>query len=377
MRTRTLLVLTNSAGKTYASCARLYQLSYVDLIKPLLPGEALVFGDLIHKGLEAWWKAAQSHPAQPCPICTGADESGFMCQDCGGSGSTNAAWLRAAIAAVQSDQDPFRRSAIEAMLIGYHERWRSMTWEGAPYDGAPIEVLGVEVEFRGPLTNPATGGVSKTWQRGGKIDVLVKVNGDVWVVEHKSSGEDFGPGSPYRQRLKLDTQVSGYHVGARLLGHQEVKGVLYDVLGKPGIKPLRATPPDKRKYTKPTAKEPVPRLYAWQREHDESPEEFQGRVFESIAGGDAYARFEVVRLQAEESAAAQDTWQRAEEIRDAMRLNRWPRNPGACTAYGRLCPYMPICAGEATANDGTRYRRAETAHEELGGQGQAEKKEAA
>ena len=198
------------------------------------------------------------------------------------------------------------------------------------------------------------------------MDVLVRVQGDVWVVEHKSTSESFEPGSDYRRRLRLDTQVSGYHVGARLLGHSEVKGVLYDVIGKPGIRPAKATPHDKRKYTKPTSKDPVPRLYAGQRETDESPDEFQERVLEWIAGGGAFARFEVVRLEREEQEAARDTWMRAAEVRDAIKHNRFPRNPNACSAYGRTCWALPICEGTATQNDGTRYRKAETVHEELG-----------
>jgi len=337
---RHLQLITNSAVKTFGSCPRSYQLSYVDLVKPVHAGEALVFGDLLHKSLEAWWLGAKAGVPQ--------DER-----------------LSAAIAALQGESDPYRRGTLEALMIGYHERWKALRWEGAPYDGEPIEVVAVEQEFTGPLINPSTGKASKTWQRSGKIDALIRVAGDVWVLEHKSSSEDFGPGSPYRARLKLDTQVSGYHVGARLLGHQDVKGVLYDVIGKPNFRPAKATPMASRKYTKGTKADPVPRLYAGQREHDETAEEFQDRVFESVAGGGYFARFEVIRLAHEEEAAARDLWQRAEEMRDAMKLGRWPRNPGSCGLYSRPCSYLPICVGESTPYDGTRYRIAERAHEEL------------
>ena len=764
---RSLPTLTNSAEKTWRDCARKFKLAYVDLVRPIIDAEALQFGTLIHKALEAWWKAAKADPNPACPICTGADDSGFQCQDCGGTGIYRGMWLRAALAAMSDDRDPYRRATCEAMMVGYHHRWQKMVWEGAPYDGCALEVIAVEQEFSGPLINPSTGSASKSFARGGKLDVLVRVRTSerdeecpVWVCEHKclpasatvfdhntgryvtvgelhrtqraplltamaedgsfvlaqakppvdagmraifrvdtlggrslrasgnhpiwtqrgwvaasdlrvgdwvatpkylstettdaplsdeeiriigymigdgslhrmqftktdervladvvscaakagedvhisrpvgkapyisfsqartgryalpkaansgsyvptdgsgyvgpvlslmkragildhgsatkraplhlglsdrqlgqlvgalwstdgcvdvyapkgkgkklriiytsvsdglcvdiqsalqrlgivsnvrrtsveykgerravstvqvvsreskrrflalvrdgvipvirmaasldeaarsipitpqgddsrmqprmdpaiwwdrveavtqeaeepvfdievpdvhtfvadgivthnTSSEDFSHGSPYRARLRMDTQVSGYHVGARLLGHSKVAGVLYDVLGKPSFRPKKATPPEQQKWTKTNP----PRLYAGQRLTDETPEEYQDRILDEIAAGGWFARFEVVRLAREEEQAARDTWQRAQEIKDAVRLGRFPRNASACSRYGRGCEYLPICLGEATANDGTRYRRAETAHEELGG-GREERKAA-
>lgn len=381
---RKLIVLTNSAEKTWRDCARLYFFSYEECVKPVESAEALAFGDRTHKALEAWWKAAKAHPAPTCMECgvSGRTEprpeaAAEPCSTCDGRGIDRSQWLHAALAALESEPDPFRRATLEALMLGYHERWSAMRWEGPPYDQAPLEVLGVEVQFEGPLVNPTTGGASKTFLNGGKIDALVRVRVDrlngvddvkvcpVYVVEHKTTSEDFSAGSPYRRRLRLDTQVSRYHGGARLLGYQDVAGVLYDVIGKPGLKPLKATPPELRKYTKPTAKDPVPRLYANQRENDETPDEYQDRVLASIADGSSFARFEVVRLEHEEHAAAVDTWQHAEAIRDARARNRWPRNTSSCTKYGRPCPYMPVCEGTSTLDNPMRYRRAETPHEEL------------
>lgn len=349
---RRLNILTNSAEKTFRTCQRLYEIQYEECYRTTSTPEPLAFGTLTHLGLEAWWRAAKLHPTD---------------QD---------AWLRAAATPLEGERDPFRKATAEALLAGYHQRWSAMTWEGGPNDGAPIEVIGVEVEFNGPLVNPDTGAASKTWLRGGKIDVMIRVlaaDRPVYVVEHKTSSEDFGPGTAYRSRLTLDTQVSGYHVGARLLGHHGVAGVLYDVIGKPSFRPHKATPMDKRKYTKGTTKE-SPRLYAGQRERDETPDEFQSRLIDSMSSAphDYFARFEVVRLREEEAEAARDTWNYGLMIRDARRLKRWPRNPSACSAPGRVCAFLPVCEGTASLSDGIRYRKAETAHEELSGEGEKE-----
>jgi hypothetical protein len=228
-----------------------------------------------------------------------------------------------------------------------------------------VQVLAVEAEFSGPLRNPSTDAASKTWQRAGKLDAVVEVAGRVYVVEHKTTSEDIAPGADYWARLQIDAQVSNYIAGARCLGF-EPAGVIYDVVRKPGGGPLKATPLESRKYTKATAKEPS-RLYAGQRETDETPEAYYERLNATI-GADLegyYARALVVRLEAEEREAEADLWQTGVQIRDARRLRVWPRNADACVRYGRKCEFFEVCTGAASLDDPTRYRRAETPHEEL------------
>jgi hypothetical protein len=209
--------------------------------------------------------------------------------------------------------------------------------------------------------NPETGAPSRTWRLGGKIDAIVRdARGRVLIVEHKTSSEQIGPGSEYWRRLRMDGQVSVYYAGARALGY-DVAGCLYDVLGKPGIRPLKATPPEARKYTKDGA------LYKAQRETDETPDEYEARVLADIAG-DAdgyYQRGEVVRLDAEMDEAMFDLWQTSRTIHEYRKAGRAPRNPDGCKQYGRSCSYLPVCSGEASIDDPTRYRRLDDPHPEL------------
>ena len=176
------------------------------------------------------------------------------------------------------------------------------------------------------------------------------------VVEHKTTSSDIGPGSAYWAKLTLDTQVSAY-LGA----HEGVEGMLYDVIRKPSLRPYKATPPADRKYTKAGA------LYASQREADETPEEFAVRLRADISEdpNKYYQRGVVVRLPDEAAEAARDTWLVAGSIRESMRLNAWPRNPGACDSYGRTCDYWSVCAGQARLDDNALFRTADSAHEEL------------
>lgn len=230
----------------------------------------------------------------------------------------------------------------------------------------------------------------------------------VWVVEHKTANADIGPGTTYWKRLVLDGQVSTYLPGTRALGHADVRGVLYDVIRKPTIRPLKATPPEQREYTKPRDKacpacklknsppaphrvvlskettgpdvveaychegrvvtDPGGKLYANMRESDETPEEFRARLRADIGANPEkyYQRGTVVRLADEEKDAAFDAWSVAGQIRESQLSGRWPRNVDACDTYGSFCAYWPVCAGEATIEDDTRYRNAEE-HEELEG----------
>jgi len=187
-----------------------------------------------------------------------------------------------------------------------------------------------------------------------------------FIVERKTSGEDISPGAVYWTRLLMDVQVSMYIELAKSLGI-DASGVLYDVLRKPSLKPLMATPPELRKYTQPTRKEPTPRLYANQRDRDETPEEYGERVAESIkeAPDKHYQRREIVRLERERLEAQADVWQTACAIRDARRLKVFPRNPDSCMQWSRKCDYFEACAGFVDIDDPLLFERISRRHEEL------------
>lgn len=323
---RRLALITNSELKTFRGCAREHYLAYLLGYRPRAESEALRFGSLFHCALEAWWRAVGAGAADP---------------------------LEAAIEAMRPHAlDEYDLVRAGVLIQGYDARWRD----------AEVEVLAVEVEFRAPLINPATGAPSKTYELGGKLDVIVRSRGDglVYIVEHKTTGEDVGGGSQYWQRLQLDGQVSTYFAGARALGY-EPAGCLYDVIAKPRIAPLKATPVDKQKFTKDG------RLYAAQRADDETPDEYRVRLLETITAEPEryYQRAPVVRLEDEEREHAFDTWQTARAMREGQIAGRHPRNPDHCTRWGRLCSYFAVCTATASLEDPTLYQHLDNVHPEL------------
>lgn len=307
--------LSETRLRAARACPRLHRIEHQLGYRPVDKGEELRFGELFDGAQNAWWSA----PAE------GRLEAGLAAVDAGAA-------------------DPFDRIRAEELLRAYHLRWAD-----EPYD-----TLAVQARFDCELVNPATGSASRTWRLVGAIDAILRDrrDGSVLIREGKTSGEDIAPGSQYWRRLRMDGQVSIYYEGARSLGH-DVSRCLYDVVGKPGIRPLKATPPESRKYTKAGA------LYAAQRDQDEGPEEFRLRLVEAIAASpDAYfVRGEVVRLEAEMREWLGDTWDLGRSIREAELAGRAPRNPDACVRYGRTCPYFDVCTGVASLEDPALFTR--------------------
>jgi hypothetical protein len=310
------------------ACKLLHHLKYDMGYRPLVTDDARAFGTLIHHGLESWWVARMEILDAP------------------------EVWLTAALARIEEEKaDPYDLAKARAMLNAYHARWADVD----------LDVVAVEVPFDVPLLNPETGAASRTWRLRGKIDAIVRLpDGRLLLVEHKTAGVDVSPGSDYWTRLRLDGQVTVYYLGARAAGY-DVEGCIYDVLVKPRQRPLKATPEESRKYKKDGT------LYANQRDRDETPEEYFERVITAIMGApDEYLRREmVVRLESEELDGLWDIWQTAKEIRAGQLANRHPRNPRSCFNYNRPCDFWPVCSGEASLDDPTRYERLDDVHPEL------------
>jgi hypothetical protein len=308
--------LTNSMRNKFASCHRAFKFCYEDLKRPIKTSDALNFGTAMHQLLECYWLNAEAE--------------------------------------FPNVDDEYTAMTLKALFEGYRNRWEE-------YDRNTYEAICTERAFKAPLMNPETGGISKTFHLAGKIDALAKekATGKVVIVEHKTTGQDIGPGSDYWRKLPIDGQVSGYYVGAEAIDYPASK-CLYDVIRKPTIKPLKATPEDKRKYNKDGS------LSKACRENDETPDEWYERLTADIASRPDYyyARIEISRSDNDLMEYLFDMWAVSREISDAQRMNRWSRNPQACSVFG-TCEYFGVCTGEQDIDDVTLFRTAERANEEL------------
>lgn len=323
-------LVTTSSKAAFQLCGRLYLNKYVLGYRPLASDDRLEFGTVFHAALDGWWTAYKNGNAR------GALESAY-----------------APISAAKGVLDEGMVAKAYVLMDGYDARWAPAMED--------LEVLEVELEFRGPLRSPG-GRASRRERIAGKIDKLVRRRSDrtLWLVEHKTSGADLSSGSSYWQKLRMDAQVSMYFDGAVTKGYT-VAGCIYDVIAKPEMRPLKATPLEKRKFTKDG------RLYANQRAQDESIDEFRQRlsVVVSEAPEEHFQRAEVVRLDTELEAARADVYQTAQLVRKAKSAQLWPRNPNACHTYGRPCAFIDVCSGVASLDDDTRFQKLQNLHPEL------------
>ncbi len=348
MTKRSLPLLSNSSLNTFRRCPREYYFRYVLLRKTRSKSAALRFGTLFHVALNAWWR-------------------------CNGSELQKLQEALTAIDAESGEHDPFEVAKARCLIIGYTARWGE---EG-------YETIAVELQFRLPLeigqqvldsvTGIVVGHTSpgRVYDLGGAIDAIarknVRGNARLCIVEHKTTSADISVGADYwRHIVTMDPQVSTYMSAAKSLGYNP-HDTLYDVIRKPDIRPLVATPEEERKWTKPTKAEPIPRLYKNQRETDETPEEFEARLLEDIEEnpGRYFARMPIVRLEEDDEAHRWDVIDTARMIQFAESERAWPRSPNACERFRRLCGYHDACSGITTIEDDSRFETKTHQHEEL------------
>lgn len=181
------------------------------------------------------------------------------------------------------------------------------------------------------------------------------------IQECKTSSEDISLGSSYWQKVAMtDPQVTTYLLASQKMGWGQTE-VLYDVMRKPDLKRLGATPYASRKYTKPTKSDPQSRLYAGQREQDETDDEFEQRILEDIVNRPEhyYQRGTIVRLEHEHEAHLRDV----EGVVHLMQVTRAmgenvPRNVDSCFKFGRPCDFFLVCGnGVDIMNDNFYQKR--------------------
>jgi len=209
---------------------------------------------------------------------------------------------------------------VVALIAGYY--WR--------YESDDIEIIENEQRFRLPIRNPETGAVTPCFDFAGKYDKYVRMaTGAFAILEHKTCGESIEPDAEYWRRLRIDTQISGYLLGARETG-RPAETVLYDVIRKPSIRRMLATPTEKRRYTK------AGDLYSKQRDCDETPHEFGWRLLDDISNRPDfyYARREIPRLESDLDDFRAELWQQQRHLRECQKSAHWFRN---VTFY--TCPY--------------------------------------
>lgn len=240
------------------------------------------------------------------------------------------------------------RETLLRLICAYEWRWH----------GHNLEYLAVEQSFELPLLNPQSGKPTPSFNLGGKIDGIVKMDdGRIAVKETKFLSEDIGGDAALWRRMKMDQQVSLYILAARRLGF-DCDTVLYDVIRKPSIKPEAVPVRDKLgvKIVLDAAGNRVTTAQGKFRQTADkelgyvlqtrrmTAEEWGDKLTEDIAKRpDFYfTRQEIPRLSHDLSEFEYEVWDVQLAVRDAQRNDRHYRtvNKNTCP----YCPYFNFCA---------------------------------
>ena len=271
------MIISHSELACYRACPRKHHLAYRERLAPLVPAESLTRGTGVHQELAKLWNGT-------APFIVG------------GPGD-------------------------DALVDGYVRYYSPVV----PPDSINVRV---NVPFRVELSEDVTvvGECDAVYTHG--------PSGRTVVVEHKTTASDITPGAAYWAEKK----VSNAQVSIYLLAFPGAF-VLYDVLRKSSLRPLREG--------KPNA---------------ETDAEYYARCLADIATRPEryYQRANILRYPEELIEARDDvlTW--------AAIMTHASRNPDSCFSFGRRCEYFDVCwNGLPIENDLTLVRREKNHTEEV------------
>jgi len=326
-------VLTYSALNTFRNCPRKYKLRYIENLRRPEDPEALAFGSVIHEALRLWYML----PADSHRLLTVFDFIDSQYPDRGANPRQKAQWHLA-----------------RAMVTGYAGR----------YADEEFEVLHVEKEFEGQIRNPDTGRLSQTFSIAGKVDGIVRIDEELYLIEHKTASSLT---ADYLDRLWTDTQIALYCYYLRQQGFPIV-GVVYNVLLKARLQQRqgetqqeyearRAALAAKNKSGKSTAKRQMP----------ESDEEFQARLAEWYSRPEAFHRERIYLSEDRLAMLQEEVWEVTQQYLDANRRGKWLMNTSYCFKFQRPCEYLPYCQSGFSPVVRDNLYQVAAPHEELVG----------
>jgi hypothetical protein len=308
-----LMVTTYSMWSLFRNCRKAVDWRYLQHLAPLQRDHNLHFGSLIHSCLEAW------HQRRDLAEVLQLIER--LCPN------------RA------QDEDQKRDWHLAtAMMTGYAMR----------YAAEDFEVVALEKNFEGPIINPDTGAASRSFVLAGKVDGIVRINGDYFILEHKTAGQ---LDADYLEKLWTDFQITLYaHYIERTLG-LPITGILYNVLVKARLQQSKGETEEeyqerraellaKSKTGKTTAK----------RKEPESDEALQQRLAEKYADPAMFHREMLYLSRDRFEVLRSELWELTQAFLDARRRGVFYQNTSFCFNFQRPCAYYALCRSNANPN---------------------------
>lgn len=301
---------------------------YIDELVPLERDPNLAFGSVIHDCLECW------HGERDLVKVLDHIDRTYPNR-------------------AQDDHQQADWHLAKAMMSAYVEH----------YPAEEFEVVALEKTFEGPIVNPATGATSRSFILAGKVDGIVRQDGQYFLLEHKTASQI---DASYLERLWTDFQITLYAWYLEQTLGITVSGIIYNVLVKAKLRQgkgeteaefeaRRAELIAKSKTGKSSAK----------RKLSEDDETFQQRLQEKYLEPGMFHRevLYISRDQFEELRA--ELWELSKAMLDARRRDTFYRNTSYCFQYGRPCAYFQLCRSGGNPNVIENHFQRIAPHEEL------------
>lgn len=298
--------MTTSELKCFRSCRKRYEFEYIRMLKPIETPKALSIGRQYHAGIEMLLNGESMEEIEGTLLMAeyvNADKN-------------------------QIEMNMFDCFLAVEMVRHFAENSNWQTWK----------IKAIEQNFEVPTGDGNT--------LKGRIDGLIDVDGFNYLIEQKTASQ---LSERYIARLTyLDEQNVNYlyaYNKLRELGQIEDKpigGIFYNIIEKPLLKPLKATPQSELKYKKDGT------LYASCRLKDETPQEYRERVRQWYAEGNRMIQKYISRTPEEIERAMVEFNATVRDLNQAKIDNTWYRNSNACNILP--CPYecKCICDDETT-----------------------------
>jgi hypothetical protein len=275
------VTLTYSSMQAFLTCPKKYFWRYVEELEPVEKPEALLLGSAVHRWLEYFYSQVP------------ADRNAFL----------------------NEVVSPKARGILQGIMENYGRIYSD--------DFDKFEVLSVERLLSGKIINPETSKASANFQFGGRLDTLVRLQaqvdlipaGSLAIIETKTASR---VDELFWNRMAMDPQVALYaHFLQDELG-DEIAGIIYNVIQKPGLRQGK----------------------------NESEDAFENRVREKMADPELYHRktISVKDLNAEEVLS--DLWNVKNFINLARENGAFPKSNSSCTMFNTACDYLPLCAAK-------------------------------
>lgn len=307
------LVSTYSMWSSFRNCRKAVDWRYLQQLVPLQRDRNLHFGSLIHECLQSWH--ARRDLAEVLDLI---------------------------------DRRCMNRTQDEDQRRDWHLATAMMKGYAARYPAEEFEIIALEKAFEGPIVNPATGAASRSFKLAGKVDGIIRIGGEYFILEHKTASQ---VDADYLEKLWTDFQITIYaHYIEQTMGIP-ITGILYNVLVKAKLQQSKGETENefqarraellaKSKTGKTTAKRKLP----------ESDEEFQQRLAEKYADPEMFHREMLYLSRDRFDILRSELWELTQAFLDARRRGVFYQNTAFCFNYQRPCPYFALCRSNGNPN---------------------------